>query len=65
MPKLSKIDKLILKAGKKIKGTKKWIRYCPECRSTDVALRAHMEAVWYYCRKCNYHSASFPEKSGK
>lgn len=66
MPKLSKSDKLILKA--KEKGRKKqWIRYCPKCRSTDVTLYGQLvdTGFWYKCRKCGYHAASFPEKAAK
>lgn len=59
---LSKADKLVLSAaGKK----RKWIRYCPQCKSTDTALWGNMETAWYCCRKCNYRAPSFPEKAGK
>lgn len=65
---LSKIDKLILKAKKKSKDKKKkWVRYCPKCRSTDVALWGQLaeSGFWYRCRKCSYHASSFPEKAKK
>ena len=61
--KLSKIDRLVLEAGRK----KKWVRYCPKCKSTDVALYGQLveTGFWYYCRKCFYHASSFPEKARK
>jgi transposase-like protein len=59
---LSKIDKLLLASGKR---KKKWKKFCPLCKSTDVTLDARMEMVWYKCRKCGYQSATFPEKEKK
>ncbi|MBI2579231.1 MAG: hypothetical protein HYW26_05960 [Candidatus Aenigmarchaeota archaeon] len=60
MPKLSRIDKLVLKAGKQ---RKKAGRFCPVCKGTDVVLDARMEMIWYRCRKCSHSAASFPEKA--
>lgn len=62
MPKirLSKSDKLILKAKKQRKKSR---RFCPVCKSTDVVLDARMEMIWYRCRKCSHSAASFPEKA--
>ena len=63
MAKLSKIDKLILKAKKEAKKSK-WIRYCPQCRSTNVALYGQLveNGYWYKCNSCGYHAPSFPER---
>jgi len=64
MTRLSKADKLILRAKEKA-GKKRWIRYCPQCKSTDVILWGQLveNGYWYKCRKCDYHAPSFPEKA--
>ncbi|MBI4163039.1 MAG: hypothetical protein HY513_05120 [Candidatus Aenigmarchaeota archaeon] len=55
------IDKLIIQKRDARKG-KKFVKYCPQCGSTEYEILGHTYSIRYKCKKCKYFSDSFPEK---
>jgi len=40
-------------------------KFCPKCRSTDLAMVAGATVGMWECKKCSYRSSIFPEKELK
>ena len=60
--KLGKIDKLIIEKRDASKG-KKFVKYCPNCKSNEYEILGHTYSIRYKCKKCDYVLfTSFPEK---
>ena len=59
--KASDMDKMIVKKRNQNKG-KKFVKFCPDCGSTDYEILGHTYSIRYKCKKCKYFSDSFPEK---